>query len=135
MAVAEWAAMQQSQSFSLATDNIAKLLTLVVRPVGWTGLFSELERLLQNASPMSPVGVECPVHRADVAPAKEHDVHEQGVELEQPNSLRSCRCEWRHLLICGKHTFREAAEEAHHRQVDLAVAAIDRRVHEHGRPG
>ena len=71
----------------------------------------------------------------EVAAAEQVDVHEQRIELVERDAFVVPGRERVRLLVGGEHPRAEAAEQPHHRQIDLAVAAVDGRIDQAGRAG
>src|SRR5919199_6713924 len=67
-----------------------------------------------------------------VATAEQHGVHEQREELPEAEPVAVAGCERARLLVGGEDALAGTAEQAEHRQVDLAVTAIGRRVDQPG---
>ncbi len=61
-------------------------------------------------------------------------MNQQWIELVERNASRCVGCQRPRLLVGGEDALAEAAEEAHHGEVDLAVPTIDRRIDQAGAP-
>ena len=76
---------------------------------------------------------ERPFDGRQIARAEDAHVHQQRVELIERDAAFVLGRERMRLLVGVEDARGEAAEEAHHRQIDLSVTAINRGIDEHGR--
>ena len=73
---------------------------------------------------------ERPFELRDVPTAEEVDVNEQGIELVERDASLVARLERIFGGVRAEDRRAEAAEELHHREVDLPVPEVDRRIDE-----
>ena len=82
------------------------------------------ERTTVRGRDRSGVGVDRPGRRGDVAAAELHGVDDQRGDLVQGNPVAPSAGERMDLVVGGEALVAEAAEQPHHRQVELTVAAV-----------